>query len=109
MIEERMHGDDGGYVLRRVGLPASVPVCPFEIRDPAGSPEAPLLRFMERVPPAAETRGVSAIRRIVSAIGLWRTRARSQELCEPSDHEPGDIYLGGEDVRHRFPEAWYRD
>ena len=115
MIEERLHGDHRGYGRRRVARPPdSAWVCAFGIYDPAGRLGAPLstppkLRFTERVPPSGETRGVSplsAIRRIVSAIRLWRARAHSrQQVRELSDHLLKDIGLRREDVGLRIPEA----
>jgi len=96
MIEEHLHRDDRGYERRRVARPLDMAwVCAFGIYDPAGrlgvpSSTPPKLRFTERVPPRVELRGISAlsaIRRIVSAIRLWRARAHSrQQLRELSDH-----------------------
>ena len=96
MIEERLHVDDRGHGRRGVARPPDTAwVCAFGIYDPAGRLGAPLstppkLRFTERVPPRVELRGISAlsaIRRIVSAIRLWRARAHSrQQLRELSDH-----------------------
>jgi uncharacterized protein YjiS (DUF1127 family) len=116
MIEERLHGDDRGYGHRRVACPPDTArVCAFGIRDSAGqlgapSSTPPKLRFTERVPPRAETQGFSplrAIRRIVSAIRLWRARARSrQELCQLSDHQLGDIGLRRQDVGYGFAEPF---
>ena len=115
MIEELPYGDDRGYGRRMVARPPDTArVCAFGIYDPAGWLGAPLstppkLRFTERVPPSAETRGVSplsAIRRIVSAIRLWRARAHSrQQVRELSDHLLKDIGLRREDVGLRIPEA----
>jgi uncharacterized protein YjiS (DUF1127 family) len=120
MIEERLHGDDRGYGRRRVVRPPDTArVCAFGLYDPVRQLGAPLstppkLRFTETVPPCAETGGVSplsAIRRIVSAIRLWRARARSrQELCELSDHQLSDIGLRREDVGYGFlGPFWYGD
>jgi uncharacterized protein YjiS (DUF1127 family) len=105
MIEERPHGDNRGSgcrnydPARRLGTPSSTP---------------PQLRFSERLPARAEPRGVSplaVIRRIRSAIRLWRTRARSsQELCELSGHQLDDIGLRRQDVGYGFAEPfWHRD
>jgi uncharacterized protein YjiS (DUF1127 family) len=118
MIEEYLHANERGYGRRRVVHPPdTAPVCAFGIYNSAGQPGAPSstpLRFTERAPPRAETRGVSplsAIRRIVSRIRLWRARARSrQELCELRDHQLADIGLRREDVGYWFPEPfWYHD
>jgi uncharacterized protein YjiS (DUF1127 family) len=120
MIEERLHGDDRGSGGRGVARPPDASrVCAFGIYDPAGQLGAPLptppkLRFREGVSPRAATRGVSllsAIPRIVSAIRLWRARARSrQELCQLSDHQLSDIGLRREDIGYGFLEPfWYRD
>jgi uncharacterized protein YjiS (DUF1127 family) len=118
MIEEPLHGDDRGYGRRGIArAPDTAWVCAFGIYDPAGqlgAPTPPKLRFTERVPRRAETRGVSplsAIRRIVSAIRLWRARAHSrQELRELSDHQLSDIGLRREDVGYEFPKPfWYCD
>jgi uncharacterized protein YjiS (DUF1127 family) len=112
MIEECLHGDDRGYERRGVARPADTGwVYPFGIYDPAGRLGAPLstspkLRFTERVPPNAETRGIpsfSAIRRMVSAIRLWRARAHSrQELCELSDHQLSDVGLRRQGAGYEF-------
>ena len=120
MIGERLRGDDRGYGRRTVAPPPDAAwVCAFGIYDPAGrlaapSSTPPKLRFTARVPPGAETRGVSplsTIRRIVSAIRRWRARARSRrELCELSDHQLSDIGLRREDVGYEFPKPfWQRD
>jgi uncharacterized protein YjiS (DUF1127 family) len=113
MIEQRLHGDD--YAPRTVARsPDRTWVCALGIHDPAWQPEAPKLRFSERVPPRTEARVVSslpAIRRIVSAIRRWCAQARSRkELCKLSDHQLSDIGLRRVDVGYGFPEAsWYRD
>jgi uncharacterized protein YjiS (DUF1127 family) len=118
MIEERLHGDD--YAPRTVARPPDRAwVCAFGIYDPAsqlGAPSStPLkLRFTENVPLCGETQDffpLSAIRRIVSAIRLWRARARSrQELCQLSDHQLSDIGLRRENVGYGFLEPFcYRD
>ena len=87
MIEELPYGDDRGYGRRMVARPPDTArVCAFGIYDPArqlGAPSStlPKLRFSDRLPPRAEPRCVSplaVIRRIVSAIWLWRPRARSR-------------------------------
>jgi uncharacterized protein YjiS (DUF1127 family) len=54
---------------------------------------------------------LSAIRRIVAAIRLWRERARSrQQLHELSDRMLRDIGLRREDVGYQFPKPfWHRD
>jgi uncharacterized protein YjiS (DUF1127 family) len=52
---------------------------------------------------------LTAIRRIVAAIGLWRARARSrQELRELSDYMLKDIGLRREDVGYGFPKPFWR-
>jgi uncharacterized protein YjiS (DUF1127 family) len=113
MIEERLHGDD--YAPRTVARPPDRAwVCALGIHDPAWQLGAPKLRFSESVPPRTEARGVSplaVIRQIVSAIRLWRARARRrQELCELSEHMLSDIGLRRVDVGYGFPEVfWYRD
>ena len=119
MIEERLRGDDRGYGRGRVARPLDMAwVCAFGIYDPArrlGVPSStpPKLRFTERVPPSAETRGVSplpAIRRIVAAIWRWRSRARAhsrQQLRELSDHLLKDIGLRREAVGCEFPKPFW--
>ena len=72
------------------------------------------LPFTGPAPRRVRTRPIMplvAIRRIVSAIRLWRARARSrQELCELSDHQLSDIGLRREDVGYGFLEPfWYGD
>ena len=108
MIEERLHGDD--YAPRTIARPPDrASVCALGIHDPAWQLGAPKLPFSESVPPRTEARGVSplpAIRRIVSAIRLWRARAHSrQQVRELSDHLLKDIGLRREDVGLRIPEA----
>jgi uncharacterized protein YjiS (DUF1127 family) len=118
MIEQRLHGDDYGH--RMVARsPDTARVCAFGIYDPAsqlGAPSStpPKLRFTKSVPLRGEARDfspLSAIRRIVSAIRLWRARARSrQELYQFSDHQLSDIGLRRENVDYGFLEPfWYRD
>jgi uncharacterized protein YjiS (DUF1127 family) len=75
------------------------------------SPDVPL---MGRAPRRAETMPfgpLSAIRRIVAAIRLWRERARSrQQLRELSDRMLRDIGLRREEVGYQFPKPfWHRD
>jgi len=108
VIEERLHGDDRGYGRGRVARPLDTAwVCAFGVYDPAGRLGAPLstppkLRLTERLPPRVETRDISplsSIRRIVSAIRRWRSRARSRpHLGEFDDHLLRDIGLRREDV-----------
>ena len=119
MIKELPHGDDRGYGRRRIAHPRTRRGSAFGIYDPArqlGAPSSmpPKLGYSERLSPCAEPWGVSplaVIRRIVSAIRLWRARARSrQELCELSDHQLSDIGLRRHDVGYGFPEPfWHRD
>ena len=114
MIKELPHGDDRGYGRRRIARPPTRRGSAFGIYDPARQLGAPKLRFSESVPPRTEARGVSplaVIRQIVSAIRLWRARARRrQELCELSEHMLSDIGLRRVDVGYGFPEVfWYRD
>ena len=116
MIEERLHGDDRGYGRRGFAPPPDTAwVCAFGIYDPAGRLGAPLstppkARFTESVPPRVETRGISplsAIRRIISAIRLWRARTHSrQQVRELSDHLLKDIGLRREDVGYEFPKPF---
>ena len=77
----------------------------------SASPNAPLTG---RAPRHAETRitaPLSAIGQIVSAIRLWRERARSRQgLRELSDHMLEDIGLRREEVGYRFPTSfWHCD
>ena len=116
MIEELPHGDDRGYGRRRIARPPTRRGSAFGIYDPArqlGAPSStlPKLRFSERLPPRAEPRGVSplaVIRRIVSAIRMWRARARSwQELCELSEHMLSDIGLRRVDVGYGLSDTFW--
>jgi uncharacterized protein YjiS (DUF1127 family) len=117
MIEELPHGDDRGYGRRTVARPPDTAwVCAFGIYDPAGRPDGPSstppkLRFTAGVPPRAGTRGfspLSAIRRIVSAIRMWRARARSrQQLCELSDYQLSDIGLRRKDVGYGLSDTFW--
>ena len=109
MIQERLRGDDRGYGRRGVAPPPDTAwVCAFGIYDPAGRLGAPL-----STPPSAEARGVSplsAIRRIISAIRLWRARAHSrQQVRELSGHLLKDIGLMRENVGYEFPKPFRRD
>ena len=109
MIEELPHGEGRAYGRRTVArAPDTEWVCAFGIYDPAGRLGAPL-----STPPSAEARGVSplsAIRRIISAIRLWRARAYSrQQLRELDDHLLKDIGLRRENVGYEFPKPFRRD
>ena len=117
MFEELPHGDGRGYGRRTVArAPDTEWICAFGIYDLAGQPDGPSsmppkLGYSERLSPCAEPWGVSplvAIRRIVSAIRLWRARARSrQELCELSKHMLSDIGLRRVDVGYGLSDTFW--
>ena len=117
MIEELPHGDGRGYGRRTVArAPDTEWVCAFGIYDLAGQPDGPSstppkLRFTAGDPPRARPRvflPLSAVRRIVSAIRLWRARARSrQELCELSKHMLSDIGLRRVDVGYGLSDTFW--
>jgi len=117
MFEELPHGDGRGYGRRTVArVPDTEWVCAFGIYDLAGQPDGPSstppkLRFTAGDPPRARPRvflPLSAVRRIVSAIRLWRARARSrQELCELSKHMLSDIGLRRVDVGYGLSDTFW--
>jgi len=112
MIEELPHG----YGRRGIARPRARRGSAFGIYPArqlgAHSSTRPKLQFSERLPPRAEPRGVlplAVIRRIVSAIRLWRARARSrQELWRLSDNQLSDIGLRRQDVGYRLAEPFWR-
>ena len=116
MFEELPHGDDRGYGRRRIARPWTRHGSAFGIYDLAGQPDGPSstppkLRFTAGDPPRARPRvflPLSAVRRIVSAIRLWRARARSrQELCELSKHMLSDIGLRRVDVGYGLSDTFW--
>ena len=111
MIEELPHG----YGRRGIARPRARRGSAFGIYPArqlgAHSSTRPKLQFSERLPPRAEPRGVlplAVIRRIVSAIRLWRARARSrQELCKLSEHGLSDIGLRRVDVGYGLSSTYW--
>jgi len=127
MMEESLHGeyrlsllDRRGDDRRRTGrLPGAVRASALRAFDPLalyGLPlwTSPAVRLSPQTPRRAGARHnapLSAIRRIVAAIRLWRGRARArQQLRELSDHLLKDIGLSRENVGYEFPKPlWHRD
>ena len=117
MIEELPYGDDRGYGRRMVARPPDTArVCAFGIYDPAGQLGAPSLtplklQFTEGMPSRAEIRGflpLSAIRRIVAGIRLWRARTRArQELSELSEHMLSDIGLRRVNIGYGLSDTFW--
>jgi uncharacterized protein YjiS (DUF1127 family) len=71
---------------------------------------APNIPFTGKASHRAKTSRIApltAIRRIVAAIRLWRSRARSrQQLRELTDHMLRDIGLRREEVGYEFPKPF---
>jgi|SRR6516162_745465 uncharacterized protein YjiS (DUF1127 family) len=124
---EGLHGEFRLSLLHRRGddrrgtarLPRAVRAAALGAFYPAvqyGLPlwASPVVRQAPRLARHAGTGHIApltAIRRVVAAIQLWRGRTRSrQQLRELSDHMLKDIGLRREDVGYEFPKPYrYRD
>jgi uncharacterized protein YjiS (DUF1127 family) len=72
----------------------------------------PLVALMEHLPSRVKTRHITpltAIRRILAAIRLWRERARSRhQLRELSDHMLDDIGLRRQELGYEAAKSFWR-
>jgi uncharacterized protein YjiS (DUF1127 family) len=115
MMEEGLHGEFRLSLLdrrdddrrRTARLPGALRTSSLRAFDPVVQYGLPLwalqaVRLAPEAPRRAGTRHIApltAIRRIVTAIRLWRGRARArQQLRELNDHMLKDIGLRREDV-----------
>jgi uncharacterized protein YjiS (DUF1127 family) len=114
MIEELPHGDDRGCGRRRIARPRTRRGSTSASIIPLGSWERLHRRrrncdFQRGCPPcrASGVSPLAMIRRIVSAIRLWRARARwRQELCELSEQMLSDIGLRRVDIGYGLSSTY---